>query len=104
MALLDVLGQRWTLRLLWELSQGSATFRGLRARCEDVSPTLLNKRLKELRELGLVELGAEGYALTTAGMELAMKLASLDGWANEWAKRFHAPRQVSGDQVNALDD
>ncbi|WP_421854419.1 winged helix-turn-helix transcriptional regulator [Novosphingobium sp.] len=85
MVLLDVLGQRWTLRLLWELGQGPATFRVLRARCDEVSPALLNQRLKNLRELALIEQGEAGYALTGHGMALAQKLATLDGWANEWA-------------------
>jgi DNA-binding HxlR family transcriptional regulator len=78
MVLLDVLGQRWTLRLLWELGQG--------ARCDDVSPTVLNRRLKELKALALVDLGDKGYALTCFGMTLARKLSSLDSWANEWAE------------------
>jgi DNA-binding HxlR family transcriptional regulator len=86
MVLLDVLGQRWTLRLLWELSHERATFRALRSRCDDVSPTVLNQRLKELRALGLVELGDSGYELTSMGMALAGKFASLDAWANEWAE------------------
>jgi DNA-binding HxlR family transcriptional regulator len=86
MVLLDVLGQRWTLRLLWELGQGGATFRTLRARCDDVSPTVLNRRLKELKALALVDLGDKGYALTCFGMTLAQKLSSLDSWANEWAE------------------
>jgi DNA-binding HxlR family transcriptional regulator len=85
MVLLDVLGRRWTLRLLWELGQGAATFRALRSRCDEVSPTLLNQRLKDLRDLVLVDLGESGYVLTDHGMALAKKLASLDGWANEWA-------------------
>lgn len=93
MALLDILGQRWTLRLLWELGHGSATFRVLRARCEDVSPTLLNKRLKDLRELALIELGNNGFALTDLGMALVGNLASLDSWANDWADQLAHRRQ-----------
>ena len=85
MVLLDVLGQRWTLRLLWELAQGPATFRALRTRCDEVSPTLLNQRLKDLRELAMIELGETGYALTEHGFALAQRLATLDGWANDWA-------------------
>ncbi|WP_298226258.1 helix-turn-helix domain-containing protein [Aquidulcibacter sp.] len=88
MVLLDVLGQRWTLRLLWELSHDTATFRALRSRCDDVSPTVLNQRLKELRGLGLVDLGENGYELTSMGMALAGKFASLDAWANEWAENL----------------
>lgn len=86
MALMDILGQRWTLRILWELSKQQATFRALRASCDDISPTLLNKRLKDLRIWGLIELGKNGYGLTKAGTALAEKLAPLDAWANEWAK------------------
>ena len=93
MALLDILGQRWTLRLLWELGHGSATFRVLRARCEDVSPTLLNKRLKDLRELALIELGNNGFALTDLGMALVGNFASLDSWANDWADQLAHRRQ-----------
>ncbi len=94
MALLDVLGQRWTLRLLWELGHGSATFRALRARCEDVSPTLLNKRMKDLRELALIELGDNGFTLTDLGMALVGKLASLDSWANDWADQLAHRQQL----------
>jgi DNA-binding HxlR family transcriptional regulator len=96
MVLLDVLGQRWTLRLLWELSHESATFRSLRARCDDVSPTVLNQRLKELRGLGLVDLGDRGYELTSMGMVLAGKFAALDAWANEWAELIEK-RSISED-------
>jgi hypothetical protein len=45
MRLLDVLGKRWTLRVLWELRDERLTFRELRERCDDVSPTSLNHRL-----------------------------------------------------------
>ena len=86
MVLLDLLGKRWTLRILWELHEAEAsTFRELRAKCEDVSPTLLNNRLKDLRSLKLVSLGDDGYTLTIEGKSLSRKLAPLDAWANKWA-------------------
>ncbi len=89
MVLFDVLGKRWTLRILWELKQSNpASFRELRSRCEDVSPTLLNSRLKELRELNLISLEASGFALTSHGESLSAKLFPLDKWANEWAQSF----------------
>ena len=56
MALLDLLGRRWTLRIVWELREGALTSRALRAACDDASPTILQPRLTELREAGLVEL------------------------------------------------
>ena len=86
MVLLDALGKRWTLRLIWELNRnGPGTFRELRARCEDVSPTSLNARLKELRNLQLIELGENGFSLTDQGESLSRVLAPLDRWANQWA-------------------
>ena len=86
MVLLDILGQRWTLRILWELNTGRLNFRALRSHCDDVSPTLLNKRLKELRDLSLVSLEDEGFGLTVRGEELVREFAHLDHWANKWAK------------------
>ena len=50
MALLDLLGRRWTLRIIWELRSTRATFRALREACGNPSPTVLNERLRELRE------------------------------------------------------
>jgi DNA-binding HxlR family transcriptional regulator len=87
MVLLDVLGQRWTLRIMWELGSGRANFRVLRLKCDDVSPTVLNKRLKELRDLGLVDLNNWGYGLTEDGLALATQLLGLDAWANGWQER-----------------
>ncbi|NDK35497.1 winged helix-turn-helix transcriptional regulator [Rhodovulum sulfidophilum] len=86
MVLLDVLGKRWTLRILWELSQGPATFRELQRRCDDISPTMVSKRVGELRELGFVTREAEGYGLTLLGHELAQEFISLEAWANRWAE------------------
>jgi DNA-binding HxlR family transcriptional regulator len=83
MALLDLLGRRWTLRVLWELRDGDALpFRTLQERCGGVSSSVLATRLAELREAGVVELREPaGYALTTRGRELLGLLAPLDDWA-----------------------
>ncbi|WP_416896565.1 MAG: winged helix-turn-helix transcriptional regulator [Minwuia sp.] len=93
MVLLDLLGRRWVLRILWELRDGPLTFRMLRERCDDVSPTTLNARLKELRESGLVELLDDGYAMTETGSELAAKLVSLTGWADRWAESLDTQKE-----------
>ena len=86
MRLLDVLGRRWALRILWELRDQRLSFRELRARCEDVSPTSLNARLKELRALQLVDLTDEGFGYTKWGDELGSQLLTLNGWAEGWAR------------------
>ena len=77
MALLDLLGRRWALRVLWELRTGeSLTFRELQARCAEVSSSVLNDRLRELRGAGIVvsERG-RGYSLTPEGGRLLDDLA-----------------------------
>ena len=88
MALLDLLGRRWTLRVLWELRDGPHPFRALQEHGGGISPTILNRRLGELREAGIVELreGA-GYALTASGRALLDALAPLHAWATAWARR-----------------
>jgi DNA-binding HxlR family transcriptional regulator len=59
MALLDLLGRRWTLRIAWEL-----------------------------REAGLVELLAgDGYRLTPLGRELMESFLPLHQFAERWSKR-----------------
>ncbi|HUL66723.1 MAG TPA: helix-turn-helix domain-containing protein [Burkholderiaceae bacterium] len=86
MALLDLLGRRWTLRLLWELRGARvATFRALRADLDDVSPSILNARLQDLRAAGLLERGGDGYFLTGSGTELLAVLVPLGRWADRWA-------------------
>jgi DNA-binding HxlR family transcriptional regulator len=86
MALLDLLGRRGTLRLLWELRDGRGqTFRVLRDSADGMSPSVLNDRLKELREARLVELGEAGYVLTPGGLELVRRLKPLAAWADTWA-------------------
>jgi DNA-binding HxlR family transcriptional regulator len=88
MVLLDLLGRRWALRVLWELRAGSATFRELRARCDEVSPSVLNTRLRELRDSGILEVAeGEGYRCTERGARLLRVLARLDAWAKEWGRR-----------------
>lgn len=87
MALLDLLGRRWQLRVIWELSRRPLTFRDLRAACGEISPTILNTRLGELREAGIVALSGDGYALTGEGQRLLAEFMGLHDWAERWAKR-----------------
>ncbi|MEL7415401.1 MAG: winged helix-turn-helix transcriptional regulator [Pseudomonadota bacterium] len=45
---------------------------------------MLNTRLKELRDVGLIENGKGGYALTATGRDLFERLEPLGDWAMEW--------------------
>jgi DNA-binding HxlR family transcriptional regulator len=88
MALLDLLGRRWTLRIGWELRDGNAlTFRELQAHCDSMSASVLAERLAEMREAGIVDLDDGGYRLTSHGRELVEALVPLDAWARRWARR-----------------
>ena len=87
MALLDLLGRRWTLRILWELRRGPLTFAELQERCDAMSPSVLNQRLGELRETRIAEHERGGYRLTTEGKRLLAALAPLDAWAKRWSRR-----------------
>ena len=78
------MGKRWTLRILWELRDQRLSFRQLRTRCSDVSPTSLNARLKDLRRLDLVDHTDDGYGYTQWGEELGAQLLELSRWADRW--------------------
>jgi DNA-binding HxlR family transcriptional regulator len=85
MALLDLLGRRWALRVLWELrGQPAPTFRALQARCGGVSSSVLADRLRELGEAGIVAHAGDGYVLTPRGRDLLDRLAPLSEWAESW--------------------
>ncbi|WP_027573495.1 helix-turn-helix domain-containing protein [Bradyrhizobium sp. WSM1743] len=87
MALLDLLGRRWSLRILWELREEPLTSRALRTACDEASPTVLQARLTELREAGFVELGdGGGYGLTPLGRELYETFMPLHRFAERWKR------------------
>lgn len=86
MALFDLLGRSWALGVIWQLSSSAMTFRQIQESCEKVSPTVLNRRLKELISNGLVERGDAGYQLTTTGLELFSLLKPFGTWSTRWAE------------------
>lgn len=85
MVILDLLGRRGALRILWELRDGAPlTFRALQQAC-DTNPGSLNVRLKELRELRIVDHDDGGYRLTESGQGLVETLIPLQTWSERWA-------------------
>jgi DNA-binding HxlR family transcriptional regulator len=98
MALLDLLGRRWMLRILWELRSEAMGFRILQQRCDSMSPSVLSQRLTELQEAGIVAHDTNGeYTLTTEGVELLHALAPLQEWATGWAIRENAATGENAD-------
>ena len=87
MAALDLLGRRWSLRLLWELRDGPLGARALRANSDGMSSSVLYERLRELLDAGLIQqTEAREYELTKIGRALGNAIEPLGRWARQWAK------------------
>ncbi len=83
-AALDLLGDRWTLLIMRELTMGERRFTDLRTALPGIAPNLLSDRLRELRAEGLVEqrelpppAARTVYAVTADGREVVPVLRSL---------------------------
>ena len=101
MALLDLLGRRWALQVLWELRDEPApTFRELQRRCGTVSSSVLADRLRELDEAAIVTRNDRGYVLTPAGTDLLRRLLPLNDWASHWAPSQATPDRAPSSPVS----
>lgn len=104
MVVLDLLGRRWILRILWELNQEALSFNALQRRCDQMSSSVLSQRLNELRQAHLVENAGQVYCLTEQGQNLILALHPLTQWAGDWAKNFQAgPATPGGEGVDAIE-
>ena len=88
MALFDLLGRRWAMGVIWQLSDGCLRFNELQERCTTISPTILSRRIKDLIEAGLIERTLDGYVLTPMGMELFKILEPFKDFSINWGKQF----------------
>jgi DNA-binding HxlR family transcriptional regulator len=96
MAVLDVLGRRWVLRILWELRSPATSFRDLQSRCGGMSSSVLAERLADLREMGVVHDAPQGgYGLTDEGHQLLDILLPLHDWAKRWHRRQRSAHKTA---------
>jgi len=86
MAIFDLLGRRWAMGVVWQLSDGPHSFSELQSRCDSISPTILSTRIKDLAEAKILERTLDGYQLTRTGKELFVILEPFKDWALKWAK------------------
>lgn len=93
MAAFDLLGRRWTLRIVGELGDRAFGFNELQRTIGRVSTSVLATRLRELRAAGVVTATEEGrYELTDLGRSLLVALAPLFVWSDHWADQAGAER------------
>lgn len=93
----EIIGDPWSILIVREMLLGSSRFNVLQRGLPRISPTVLNTRLKELEERGvLVKRRLNGrrgheYRLTAAGRELAAVVEALAVWGMRWARDEMAP-------------
>ena len=88
----EIIGDPWSILIVRELLLGSTRFNLLQKGLPRISPTVLNTRLKELEEGGVIVKrrlnGQRGhdYRLTPAGRELSSVIDALAVWGMRWAR------------------
>jgi DNA-binding HxlR family transcriptional regulator len=85
--LFELLGRRWTLRILWELRSRTLAFNDLRRAVGGMSQSVLVTRLTELFGAGLIADVPGGYRLTSRGDSLVAQLQPVSDWASRWGER-----------------
>jgi DNA-binding HxlR family transcriptional regulator len=85
---LELVGERWAILILRELSYGPKRFTDIRSGLPGASPNVLSQRLRELEAHGIVSrrtlappAASKVYELTEWGSELEPTLRSLGSWA-----------------------
>jgi DNA-binding HxlR family transcriptional regulator len=88
----EVFCTRWTALVLREVLCGSTRFNDIRRGVPRMSPTLLSKRLKELKKAGIIytrpsqQSSGVDYVLTSAGEDLRPLVMSLGNWGQRWVE------------------
>ncbi len=93
-AALNVLGQKWVLRIIRALGERTQRFCELQDTLGGANSATLSQRLKLLEDEGLIERRAVStvplwveYSLTEKGGDLRTAITGIDRWADRWALR-----------------
>jgi len=93
-AALNVLGQKWVLRIIRALGERTQRFCELQDALGGANSATLSQRLKLLEDEGLLERRAISsvppwveYSLSPKGDELRAAISGIDRWAERWAAR-----------------
>lgn len=98
-AAIDVVGGKWKVLILWNLSEGAQRFGELKRSLDGVSEKMLIQHLRELerdevvhREVHHVVPPKVEYSLTELGTTLVQALLPLGAWGCEHKPRLEAIR------------
>ena len=93
-AALNVLGQKWVMRIIRSLGERTQRFCELQDALGGANSATLSQRLKLLEDEGLIERRAISavppwveYSLTPKGGDLRAAINGIDRWAERWAAR-----------------
>lgn len=101
-ALLDVLGGKWKVVILWWLQDGPQRFSALRRQMPQVTQKMLTQQLRELTRDGIIrrEIFAQvpprvEYSLTPLGKSLDDVLEALCKWTEAHWNEVHQARETA---------
>ena len=93
-AALNVLGQKWVLRIIRALGDRTQRFCELQDALGGANSATLSQRLKLLEDEGLIDRHAVSetppwveYSLTEKGADLRRAIAGIDRWADRWVSQ-----------------
>jgi DNA-binding HxlR family transcriptional regulator len=93
-AALNVLGQKWVMRIIRALGEHTQRFCELQDALGGANSATLSQRLKLLEDEGLVARRAVSavppwveYSLTAKGSDLRAAISGIDRWADRWSAR-----------------
>ena len=98
---LEKIGDKWSLLIIRDLLRGPQRFTDLLGYLNNITPTWLTLRLRELESAGIVERDSQPgrrevrYALTSAGRALSPVMEQLYVWGLRYAMRPPLPGEVA---------
>jgi DNA-binding HxlR family transcriptional regulator len=91
---LDVIGGKWAMPIIYNLSRGKMRFKELERNVEGINTRMLVKELKNMEANGIIKREVFAtvpptveYTLTLKGEKLLPSIASLHAWGQEFAVR-----------------
>lgn len=105
-SVLDHVGAKWTVLILFELQNGAQRFNALGRALPDISKRMLTQTLRDLERDGMVKRQvfdtkppSVAYSLTDMGQSLMTPLLGLVGWAEAQMPAVQTARKAYDEQA-----